>query len=78
MSEDGMTMTKGFMMSENMKEYLKGKVLYHETNVKIYFSNPVGIGEHPDIMAAIEEELEKVAEYKEKLQVLQEMQRELW
>ena len=35
---------------------------YHETNVKIYFSNPVGIGEHPDIMAAIEEELEKVAE----------------
>jgi len=78
MSEDGMTMTKGFMMSENMKEYLRGKVLYHETNVKIYFSNPVGIGEHPDIMAAIEEELEKVAEYKEKLQVLQEMQRELW
>ena len=78
MSEDGMTMTKGFMMSENMKEYLKGKVLYHETNVKIYFSNPVGIGEHPDVMAAIEEELEKVAEYKEKLQVLQEMQRELW
>jgi|TARA_B100002019_G_scaffold258089_1_gene242564 hypothetical protein len=78
MSEDGMTMTKGFMMSENMKEYLRGKILYHETNVKIYFSNPVGIGEHPDIMAAIEEELEKVAEYKEKLQVLQEMQRELW
>ena len=78
MSEDGMTMTKGFMMSENMKEYLRGKVLYHETNVKIYFSNPVGIGEHPDVMAAIEEELEKVAEYKEKLQVLQEMQRELW
>jgi len=78
MTEDGMTMTKGFMMSENMKEYLRGKVLYHETNVKIYFSNPVGIGEHPDIMAAIEEELEKVAEYEEKLQVLQEMQRELW
>ena len=78
MSEDGMTMTKGFMMSENMKEYLRGKVLYHEANVKIYFSNPVGIGEHPDVMAAIEEELEKVAEYKEKLQVLQEMQRELW
>lgn len=78
MTEDGMTMTKGFMMSENMKEYLRGKILYHETNVKIYFSNPVGIGEHPDIMAAIEEELEKVAEYKEKLQVLQEMQRELW
>ena len=56
----------------------EGKILYHEANVKIYFSNPVGIGEHPDVMGAIEEELEKVAEYREKLQVLQEMQRELW
>jgi hypothetical protein len=78
MDNPEMTMTKGFMMSENLKEYLRGKIRYHEANVKIYFSNPVGIGEHPDVMGAIEEELEKVAEYKEKLQVLQEMQRELW
>ena len=34
---------------------------------KVYFSSPVGIGEHPDIMSAIEDELSKVAEYKEKL-----------
>ena len=78
MDNPEMTMTKGFMMSENLKEYLKGKILYHEANVKIYFSNPVGIGEHPDVMGAIEEEIEKVAEYREKLQVLQEMQRDLW
>ncbi len=65
-------------MSENMKEYLKGKVKYHETNVQVYFSSPVGIGEHPDIMSAIEDELSKVAEYKEKLDVLQELQRRLW
>lgn len=78
MSEAEMTLTKGFLMSENMKEYLKGKVKYHETNVQVYFSSPVGIGEHPDIMSAVEEELSKVAEYKEKLDVLQELQRRLW
>ena len=78
MSEAEMTLTKGFLMSENMKEYLKGKVKYHETNVQVYFSSPVGIGEHHDIMSAIEDELSKVAEYKEKLDVLQELQRRLW
>lgn len=79
MSEDlGMTLTKGHLMCENMKEYLFGKCKYHETNIKVYFSNPVGIGEHPDILGAIEMELEKLAEYKEKLDVLRQIERDLW
>ena len=61
-----------------LKSHAQGHIQKHKANLEVYLSNPVGIGEHPDIMAAIEEELEKVAEYKEKLQVLQEMQRELW
>lgn len=78
MNDPETTLTTGFLMTENMKQYLKGKILYHETNVKVYFKNPVGIGEHPDIMAAIEEELSKVAEYKEKLDTLNQLTRELW
>jgi hypothetical protein len=78
MSDPEMTLTTGFLMAENMKQYLMGKILYHETNVQIYFKNPVGIGEHPDIMAAIEEELSKVAEYKEKLDTLTHLTRLLW
>jgi len=39
----------------------------------VYLTNPVGIGEHPDIMAAIEEELSKAAEYAEKYEVLGEI-----
>ena len=73
-----MTLTTGHLMCENMKDYLLGKCKYHETNVKIYFSNPVGIGEHPDILGAIEMELEKLAEYKEKLDVLRTIERDLW
>ena len=32
--------------------------------------NPVGVAEHPDTMATIEEELGKIAEYKDKLAAL--------
>ena len=76
--EEGMTLTTGYLMVENMKDYLLGKCKYHETNVKIYFQNPVRIGEHPDILGAIEMELEKLAEYKEKLDVLRQIERSLW
>jgi hypothetical protein len=58
------------MLVDNMMTYLAGKVKYHQANVRVYLTNPVGIGEHPDIMAAIEEELEKAASYQEKLDQL--------
>lgn len=61
------------MIAESMMSYLNGKVKYHQANVRIYLQSPVGIGEHPDIMAAIEEELAKAAEYQEKLDQLGEI-----
>jgi len=61
------------MIADNMMSYLTGKVKYHQANVRIYLQSPVGIGEHPDIMAAIEEELAKAAEYQEKLDQLGEI-----
>ena len=36
-------------------------------NVQVYLTNPVGIGEHPDIIAAIDVELIKIAEAEDKL-----------
>ena len=78
MNEPEMTLTTAHLMSENMKVYLVGKCRYHETNIKIYFQSPVGIGEHPDILGAIESELGKLAEYKEKLDILRQIERDLW
>ena len=34
--------------------YYNGKISKHKQNVEVYLTYPVGIGEHPDIMAAIE------------------------
>ena len=78
MNDPEMTLTTAHLMCENMKDYLVGKCKYHETNIKIYFQSPVGIGEHPDILGAIETELEKLAVYKEKLDILRAIERDLW
>jgi len=61
------------MIADSLMSYLSGKIKYHQANVKIYLQSPVGIGEHPDILAAIEEELAKAAEYQEKLDQLGEI-----
>ena len=39
-------------------------------NLQNYMTNAAGIGEHPDILEAIEKELEVVARYHDQLEVL--------
>ena len=41
-------------------------------NIQVYLNNPAGIGEHPDIIAAIDTQVELYAAAKEKLEVLDE------
>ena len=39
-------------------------------NVEVYLTNPVGIGEHPDVMEAIEKELDMIAHYHDQIEVI--------
>jgi hypothetical protein len=39
-------------------------------NVEVYLTNPVGIGEHPDVMEAIEQELNMIAKYEDQVSVI--------
>ena len=41
-------------------------------NIQVYLNNPAGIGEHPDIIAAIDTQVELYAAAKEKLEVREE------
>ena len=41
-------------------------------NIQVYLNNPAGIGEHPDIVAAIDTQVELYAAAREKLEVLDE------
>ena len=55
------------------RTYYMGLINKHIANVEILLTNPVGIGEdsHQDIQAVIEVELGKIADYHDKLEVLQ-------
>jgi|TARA_B100000085_G_scaffold113376_1_gene103498 hypothetical protein len=40
-------------------------------NVEIYLHNPVGIGEHPDVLGAIQEQLDTISKEEERIQVIE-------
>ena len=52
----------------------QGDVATAKANIKVYLNNPVGIGEHPDIIAAIDSEVEKAASAFEKLQLVENLE----
>ena len=53
-------------------KHAEGQISKHKANVEVYFTYPVGIGEHPDVMSAIESELNEISRYHEQIQVLKE------
>ena len=48
-----------------------GKIAKAKANVEVYLHNPVGIGEHPDVLAAIQEQLDIIAHEEERIEVIQ-------
>ena len=54
----------------NQIKYYTGLIAKHSQNVEIYLNQPVGIGEHGDIMDTIEKELEQIAKYHDLLEVV--------
>jgi len=57
-------------MIDALKAHAKGHIKKHTMNVEVYLNNPVGVGEHPDIIEAIEKELDMVAKYHDQLEVI--------
>ena len=53
-----------------LKLHLQGEVAKHNANLTVYFDNPAGIGEHPDIVEAMRGELSKLSAAEEDLQTL--------
>ena len=50
--------------------YYNGKIAKHKQNVEVYLTYPVSIGEHSDIMAAIESELSEISKAHEHIEVI--------
>jgi hypothetical protein len=49
----------------------QGNIAKAKANVEVYLHNPVGIGEHPDVLGAIQEQLDIIAHEEERIEVIQ-------
>lgn len=59
-------------MLQALKAHATGHIKKHTMNVEVYLTNPVGIGEHPDVIDAVEKELDEIARYHDQLEVIKE------
>ena len=50
--------------------HFKAHIEKHRVNIEILLENGVGVAEHSDIMETIEKELDIIAEYHDKLEIL--------
>tara|TARA_R100001463_G_scaffold134660_1_gene197065 strand:+ start:253 stop:456 length:204 start_codon:yes stop_codon:yes gene_type:complete len=48
-----------------------GNIEKAKANIDIYLHNPVGIGEHSDILAAVQDQIDMIAKEEERLDVLE-------
>lgn len=53
-----------------LRDDATGNIAKAKMNVEVYLHNPVGIGEHPDVLGAIQEQLDIIAHEEERIEVL--------
>ena len=51
--------------------HAQGDIQKHVANVEAYLTNPAGIGEHSNIVEAIEGELVMIAKYQDQIDIIQ-------
>ncbi len=56
---------------KSLLAHAQGDLQKHLTNTEVYLTNAAGIGEHSDILGAIEHELNEAAKYEDQIQVIQ-------
>ena len=55
---------------EALIKKLEGEVAMAKANIQVYEDNPAGIGEHPDVVQAIETQIEAIANAEEKIETI--------
>ena len=50
--------------------HAQGDIAKHKANIEVFLANPVGIGEHSNIVEAIEGELDMIAKYQDQIDII--------
>ena len=61
-----------FMLEALIKK-LKGEIAIAKANILVYTRNPSGIGEHPEVVEAIESQISKIAEAQDKINTIKDL-----
>ena len=57
-------------MIEALQKKYEAEIAAAKANIQVYIENPAGIGEHPDLVSAVDEPMSKLAEAEDKLETL--------
>ena len=58
------------LIKDAMIKKYEGDIAEANANLQVYLSNPMGIGEHSEIMVEVDKQVEKIANAEEKLDTL--------
>ena len=58
------------MLLSALKSYYVGHINKHIANVEIYLSRSTGIGEHSDIIEAMDKEISEIGKYDDRLSMI--------
>ena len=58
------------IMLNALKSFYVGNINRHIANVEVYLRMTVGIGEHSDIQETIDKEIEKIAQFDDRLSMV--------
>ena len=58
---------------KSLLRHAEGHIEKHCANIEVYLTNPVGVGEHPDIVAECDKLLSDIADADGKLQTLSQL-----
>jgi hypothetical protein len=54
-----------------LKQHFEAHILKHKMNVDIMLNNPMALHDHTNLMDAIEKEVAQIAEYQDKLEIME-------
>ena len=61
----------GNQLLKAAKMHAEGELERAKTNILVYLNNSTGIGEHSDVVEAIQEELDKMASANDRLEMIE-------
>ena len=58
------------MINDPLRKKYEAEIAAAKANIDVYNKNPAGIGEHPDLVQAVDTEMVKLADAEDKLETL--------